>query len=476
MEPTATARLIETPNAGIGADDDQVVKGEKQPSQCRDGFFAVLFYVHLVAMAAVAGIYGGAALNYSGGGSGNSGGTSQQASGFVIMMIIVGAMCSLLSFVSLHILTHFAKSLIQISLISQIAVSLFIALAGLLSGQATGFIIGIISFALGVCYACMVWGRIPFAAALLNSAITGVRNNLGVTLVTYGLMAVAFAYTIMWSIGVTGVYFTQCPPHSSNQDCGIDGGYVFLLLLSLYWTQQVIQNTIHVSVAGTVATWWFAPDEANGYCSSAVTDSFIRATTLSFGSICFGSLLVAIIQTLRAIVEQMRQQDEGNGVLTCIADCILGCIEDMMQYFNKWAYVYVGMYGYDYRTAGKMVMDLFHSRGWSSVISFDLVSGALFMASVMVGLLSGICGVIIRTSFPSWFAQLGDSAGMVVFWISFLVGLLLTSIMMSIVASAVNTVIVCFAEAPNEFQMNHPRLSDELRVAWRSMYPEEFML
>jgi hypothetical protein len=57
-----------------------------------------------------------------------------------------------------------------------------------------------------------------------------------------------------------------------------------------------------------------------------------------------------------------------------------------------------------------------------------------------------------------------------------MVGLLLTSIMMSIVASAVNTVIVCFAEAPNEFQDNHPRLSDELRLAWRSMYPDEFML
>jgi len=46
---------------------------------------------------------------------------------------------------------------------------------------------------------------------------------------------------------------------------------------------------------------------------------------------------------------------------------------------------------------------------------------------------------------------------------------------MSIVASAVNTVIVCFAEAPEEFQLNHPRLSDELRAAWQDMYPSEFI-
>jgi len=59
--------------------------------------------------------------------------------------------------------------------------------------------------------------------------------------------------------------------------------------------------------------------------------------------------------------------------------------------------------------------------------------------------------------------------------VAFLIGLLLTSIMMSIVASAVNTVIVCFAEAPEEFQLNHPRLSDELRAAWQDMYPSEFI-
>ena len=44
---------------------------------------------------------------------------------------------------------------------------------------------------------------------------------------------------------------------------------------------------------------------------------------------------------------------------------------------------------------------------------------------------------------------------------------------MSVVSSAVNTVIVCFAEAPNEFQMNHPELSNEMRAGWRQAWPEE---
>jgi hypothetical protein len=46
------------------------------------------------------------------------------------------------------------------------------------------------------------------------------------------------------------------------------------------------------------------------------------------------------------------------------------------------------------------------------------------------------------------------------------------TIFMSIVASAVNTVIVCFAEAPAEFETNHPALSAQMRAAWTQAWPE----
>jgi len=42
---------------------------------------------------------------------------------------------------------------------------------------------------------------------------------------------------------------------------------------------------------------------------------------------------------------------------------------------------------------------------------------------------------------------------------------------MSVVSSAVNTVIVCFAEAPREFQQNHPQLSAEMCEAWQNAWP-----
>lgn len=101
-------------------------------------------------------------------------------------------------------------------------------------------------------------------------------------------------------------------------------GYLFLLFLSYFFTHQVIQNTTHVTVAGTVGAWWFSP-EHSGCCSSGMIGSLIRSLTTSFGSICFGSLLVAIIQALRALADSARNND--NQILVCIAMCILGCLE-----------------------------------------------------------------------------------------------------------------------------------------------------
>ena len=51
---------------------------------------------------------------------------------------------------------------------------------------------------------------------------------------------------------------------------------------------------------------------------------------------------------------------------------------------------------------------------------------------------------------------------------------MLSAVKMGIIGSAVNTVIVCYAEAPAEFQQNHPELSDKMRAAWRQAWPVEF--
>lgn len=146
----------------------------------------------------------------------------------------------------------------------------------------------------------------------------------------------------------------------------------------------------------------------------------------------------------------------------------------LLEYFNKWAFVYVGLYGYSYLEAGKNVFTLFKNRGWEAIIADDLVGNVFFILSLCVG---GICSAIGYGAFngdQDLFANSvsPETVPVTCAVLGFVAGLVLASILMSTIASAVNTVIVCFAEGPAEFEANHPELSRKMRETWLQFYPD----
>ena len=52
-----------------------------------------------------------------------------------------------------------------------------------------------------------------------------------------------------------------------------------------------------------------------------------------------------------------------------------------------------------------------------------------------------------------------------------MIGIVLSTVLFSIIESSVCAVIVCFAASPVEFHLNHPQLSKEMRHAWREVWP-----
>lgn len=276
-------------------------------------------------------------------------------------------------------------------------------------------------------------------------------------------MTAGFGYTILW-ITTANVYINSFPASA------------FFLFLSYYWTQQVLSNTVRTSTAGVIGTWWFHPSEASSFCSTSIRDSLVRSVTYSFGSICFGSLLVAIVQALRSLNHQLRGQEDAR-ILVCMIDCILACIEGIIEYLNKWAYIYVGLYGYNYLDAGQNVISLFSAKGWSTIITDDLANNVLTMMSFMIASLTGFAGYIATSMNNNLLADFGlDSPGGTGFLFGFCVGFIFSSLVMSIVGSAVDTVIVCFAEGPAEFDANHPVLSNEMLNAWKDAWPNDFRM
>jgi len=447
-------------------------RGEKQPPRFRDAPWAVLFYLQVICIIAVA-VFVPVKNESSGKDRTDEPGPSQ--SGLLFFSLVMAGVSFVLGAIALALMTKFSVFLIQASLFFTVGMGLCMTMVAILESNGPLAFFGFFVSAIGCCYACAVWRRIPFAAANLKAALQAVKANYGIVLIAYFLVALSVIYSALIILDVIAVYgrFSQC----DDGDCEVtDSGNIILilLLLGLFWTQQVIKNTIHVSTAGTVGEWWFDATNAASFCGRAILDSFYRATTYSFGSICLGSLLVALIQTLRQIVYQARHNSrDGDNILLCIAECILSCLQDLAEYFNKWAYVYVGLYGYEYAEAGKNVMTLFKQRGWTTIITDDLVSNTLSLMCLVLSGLAGCAGVILNVISSSWLEDLGDNTAVPSFMIAFVVAMVISSILMGVVESSVNTVVVLFAETPAEGRTNHPDLIEEMLDAWKMIYPND---
>lgn len=405
---------------------------------------------------------------------------------FVVVASIIAA--PVLSVLALGYMSRNAALLIRASLYVAIGLNVLFFFITLLAGVPGSAFIHALFAALLACYAKAIWHRIPYAASNLRSAIVAVKANMGVALVAFTSVPASIAWIFTWTFAFAGTLSqpfmyteTQVSNSSGSDWSGSESGthtettmsglgifVIFMYILSFHWTLQVISGVVRTTIAGVIGTWWFSPLEASSFCSSAVRDSFSRSLTYSFGSICFGSLIVAIVETLRAWLRSASRQ--RNGIVRLIAQCLLLYIERLIEYFNKWAFVYVGLYGYSYLEAGKSVMTLFRERGWTAIISDNLVNRTLYLACFAIGLLVAIIAVIaglLTEVLGGWLGWLAVAA-----WIGFLIGFILSCIMMGVLSGSVDAIIVCYAEAPMEFKENHPELHAEMEETWTAAWPD----
>lgn len=446
------------------------IKGVQQPPVCRDVLFVLLFLFHLVGIVYLGTTYGSEATE-------RDQAVTLSYHNVTYMACLCGAFAVIVSTIALVIVMTITKKIIQLALFLTIALSFAWGTIGIgLSPKNFVPITGIIALALSVGYAFVVWDRIPFAAANLHAGLRAVRANMGIVLVAFIFQGLALGWTIYYTFVVVGVY--------DALDVGdlvlTDKMKVFvysMLGISFYWTFHVLMNIVQVTVAGTLGSWWFKPDAAeSSYWNQSTSRALFSALFYSIGSICFGSLLIGPVRFIRQLSAFVRPT-QGDSILmclhefvNCVQQCIANCVDNLSDHFNPWALTYVGLYGYGLLDAGHNATDLFEKRGWTTIVSDDLVANVLLMFSIVVGGVTGCFGILLQGIDELEFSSFHEPI-FTAFVIGLGVGLVLTSVLFAIISSSVNAVIVCFAGSPLEFEQNHPELSAEMRAAWGEVWP-----
>jgi len=376
--------------------------------------------------------------------------------GYFLLVATVCACVSLvLAYLWLLAVQLFAKYLIKCAMIFSVVLLAALAVFSFAFGSIfSGIILSI--FAVLMAFFYFAWrSRIRFATRMLVLCGSLVQKYPGTARVAYLGIVIQLAWNVFWAI--TLVLSQQYVPALSYA-LGI------FLLFSLYWTCQVIKNVVHVTVAGTIATWYFL-EGAGGVPPNPTLKSLKRACTTSIGSICLGSMIIALIRTLRALANMLRH-DSDNFILCMlafIATCILDMIDALMQYFNQYAYAQVAIYGKTYCQAARDTWDLVHTHGVEAIINDNLIGNVTTMACFISGAAVGTFGAVLSYILRD---QLGGDYWLPMFLLMFLVGFLVVMITLEVVESAVVTIFVCFAEDPHALKRNSPKVYKKLKHAY----------
>lgn len=285
--------------------------------------------------------------------------------------------------------------------------------------------------------------RIPMSSLLLETSVSVLKRYPSTVAAAVVQYLVLLGYVCLFSATLAAI-------KAGKYSQGIDLVLTIYLAFSFFWTTQVLTNVVHVIVSGVFATFYFVvgPSQA---VSNPTLASARRALTYSFGSIAFGSLVVAAIQTLRFVLNLFR--DDNCFVGSCI-DCLLGIIEGLAQYFNYYAFTQVAIYGKPYVRAAKDTWNLVKRSGAEVIINDNLLGNVFGIATLVAAAIGATSGYLIIFKRDG----LTDSeiAGVTV--ICALLGLVTMSLVTETIQSGVSTTIVCYCEDPDALRRSKPEM------------------
>jgi choline transporter-like protein 2/4/5 len=161
----------------------------------------------------------------------------------------------------------------------------------------------------------------------------------------------------------------------------------------LLWTNAVIQALSMCTVAGVVSKYYWARDKTakRAFGASPIRSSFWVCLRYHFGSLCFGALIIAVCQFVRAILAYVDHKTKGlqrSNILIKVfmkaIQCCMCCLERLLKYISKSAYVIVAMQGVSFCAATKTAFSLIFANLAQIATSNSIVSFMLLLAKVAI--------------------------------------------------------------------------------------------
>ncbi|KNZ80543.1 Protein PNS1 [Termitomyces sp. J132] len=485
--------IPEQPAPPPAYDQKSPYEGERfKPNRTiNDPLFLIFFVLQLLGYAALSGIVLNpwSSANGLGGGIGKSGGQSGTAvtvnRSTVYLLLLVTAAALLLSTLYLMLTRAFTRMIMHITLVLTIMLNIGICVYYWITKYWSGAIIFTVFALLAIFSYFSFRSRIPLASLLLQVVMDVSKHHKSVYFVAFValLMQAALAVWYVFTTIATYNQYTPGNPNCAKNSCssGKVAGLIFYETFSFLWTSQVVKNVAIATLAGGPfgAWYYFGPHEMGEMPMHPTTSAFGRASTLSLGSIAFGSLIVTLLELIKMLLNMIRNNANADGhpveaCLACCAACFIGCIESLVEWFNRYAYIEIALYGKPYIAAAKDTWRLFKDRGIDALVNDSLVGMTLTWGAYAVGIICSLFAYLyLRFTSPSYNVDGSYTAPVLLF--AFLIGTLccmctvsteyplvksstLALTLSSAIEAGVSTIFVGLGEDPQVLAIRAPEL------------------
>uniref|UniRef100_A0A8C1G2W2 Choline transporter-like protein n=1 Tax=Cyprinus carpio carpio TaxID=630221 RepID=A0A8C1G2W2_CYPCA len=335
--------------------------------------------------------------------------------------------------------------------------------------------------------------RLRIAIALIkeaSKAIGHVMSSLFYPLLTFALLSLVIAYWAITAVFLSTsnepvykvsnttecMYSTNtCNPETFNSsnittecpgaEClfAFYGGetlyHKYLILFQFYnlflffWCANFVTALGQVTLAGAFASYYWAFKKPDDIPAFPIFNSLGRALRYHTGSLAFGSLILAIVQIIRVILEYLDQKLKGaqnkcaKFLLSCLK-CCFWCLEKFIKFLNRNAYIMVAIYGKNFCTSAKDAFFLL-MRNIIRVAVLDKVTDfLLFLGKLLIVGIVGICSFFFFTGKIKMVEVAAPSLNY--YWVPILTvvigAYLIAHGFFSVYAMCVDTLFLCFCE------------------------------
>ena len=325
---------------------------------------------------------------------------------------------------------------------------------------------------LWVIFILAMCNRIRLAVALVQITAKYINNVCCIVFIPFLFFIIVIIWIAYWIclsifLYATGNFNKEGSKVIANFDWTAEIKYSWWFhLFALFYMTAIISAYASFVYASSACIWYFTSEK--GIEAHPILKSFKRGIRYHFGSLAFGSLIIAIVRLIMVWLEVIKRRIESTStnktqskcfkcIISCL-QCCVGCCGKIMEFVNKHAYIQIALKGDNFCTSAWEGFALI-VRNLGRFSTLTAIGGIFtIIGTIFISVVSAIIGYFVITKVSYFSDELNSCVLPVVVFL--IIGLILGLVTMSIFGTSGDALMHSFL------------LDEELNKGQAKAFPE----